>query len=143
MYEVKVEEKISAVKSFVVRVELEKFWFFSSWSKLLRVMAWCLRFVDRVKGLRQQPSFLEVGELRRTEKFIIKSVQADEFAEEIHQVKTGKSVNTTNKLSELNPFLDEDGLLSVGGRLANGNLLYRVKHPCILNSRPLVAASDD
>jgi len=130
--DVKVEEKVASVKSFVVGVELANFWSFSSWSKLLRVMAWCLRFVDKVKGLRQQPSFLEVGELQRAEKFIIKAVQADEFSDEIHQLQTEKTVNPTNKLSQLNPFLDEDGLLCVGGRLANANLPFRVKHPYIL-----------
>ncbi|GBL77345.1 hypothetical protein AVEN_41768-1 [Araneus ventricosus] len=43
-------------------------------------------FVGGVKGSRHQPSFLEVGELRRAEKFIIKAVQADEFAAKIHQL---------------------------------------------------------
>ncbi|GBM69615.1 hypothetical protein AVEN_91379-1 [Araneus ventricosus] len=73
-----------------------------------------------------------LGELRRIEKFIMKSVQAGEFAEEIHRLKTGKPVNTTNKRNQLNPFPDEDVILSVGGRLANAKLPYRVKHPYII-----------
>lgn len=36
------------------------------------------------------------------------------------------------KLQELNPFLDDDGMVQVGGRLQNSLLPYDAKHPVIL-----------
>ncbi|GBM99356.1 hypothetical protein AVEN_124421-1 [Araneus ventricosus] len=59
------------------------------------------------------------------------ALHEDEFVEEIHQLKKGKSDSPTDKLSQLRPFLDEDCPLSVGGKLANANIPYRVNHPYI------------
>lgn len=46
--------------------------------------------------------------------------------------ETGKCLNTDFRIRELKPFLDEDELLSVGGRLQQSYFSYREKHPWIL-----------
>ena len=43
-----------------------------------------------------------------------------------------KVVKRTSSLYRLNPFLDENGLLRVGGRLKHADLTTAVKHPIIL-----------
>lgn len=42
------------------------------------------------------------------------------------------SIALISKLQELNPFLDDDGMVQVGGRLQNSLLPYDAKHPVIL-----------
>ena len=41
----------------------------------------------------------------------------------------------TSSLYRLDPFLDEDGVLRVGGRIRNALVSYEIKHPVILPSR--------
>jgi len=39
------------------------------------------------------------------------------------------------RIAALNPFLDENGILRVGGRLRGSNLSFAQKHPILLPSR--------
>ena len=43
-------------------------------------------------------------------------------------------MNKTSHLIQLNPFLDEGGLLRVGGRISNAKISYDQKYPIILAS---------
>ncbi|XP_043469456.1 uncharacterized protein LOC122503094 [Leptopilina heterotoma] len=58
--------------------------------------------------------------------------QRECFSEEIKQLAIENSVHSKSDLRSLNPFLDEEGLLRVGGRLTNSNLAFSEKHPIIL-----------
>ena len=44
-----------------------------------------------------------------------------------------------DKLMPFTPFLDEDGLLRVGGRLNKAPLTYNAKNPLVLHSRSKIA----
>nr|XP_022914008.1 uncharacterized protein LOC111424630 [Onthophagus taurus] len=57
--------------------------------------------------------------------------QEQEFREDISNLKA-KGIKLSSKLKTLDPFLDEDGLLRVGGRLANTDLIFSRKHQIIL-----------
>ncbi|XP_065354790.1 uncharacterized protein LOC135949223 [Calliphora vicina] len=48
-------------------------------------------------------------------------------------LSSGKPLSTTHKLAALIPFIDDNGILRVGGRLENANISYDQKHPCILD----------
>ena len=50
--------------------------------------------------------------------------------EEINTFKAGKELG--NKLLPLRSFLDQDGLLCVGGRLGLSELPYTKRHPLVL-----------
>ncbi len=67
-----------------------------------------------------------------TETKIIKLVQEHEFSEEIQILQQNKSLSKNNRLASLNPFIDEEGILRVGGRMKKASYLYHVKHPIIL-----------
>lgn len=58
--------------------------------------------------------------------------QIQSFSSEIDLLKAGKCPNTDSRIRELKPFLDEDELHSVGGRLQHSDLSYRERHPWIL-----------
>lgn len=60
---------------------------------------------------------------------IIHSVQRESFNKETETLSKGGNISGKVPLSKLNPFLDEDGLLRVGGRLK------RLEHQTIYSQR--------
>ncbi|GFX70856.1 integrase catalytic domain-containing protein [Trichonephila clavipes] len=54
------------------------------------------------------------------------------FLAEIKSLQSKGVVSHNGKLRNLNPSIDSDGLLRVGGRLSNSDLPYVNKHPAIL-----------
>lgn len=105
---------------------------YSSWSRLLRVMAWLLRFVKALK--REKPcltSFLKLTELQDASLEIVRLVQVESFPDEYNALKSQRPVKKTSPLSPLNPIM-VDGIMRVGGRIRNAPLPPDVKHPMIL-----------
>ena len=54
------------------------------------------------------------------------------YQEEILHLKNNTPIPIKSKLLQLDPFLDNEGILRVGGRLGFSNLTYGQKHPIIL-----------
>ena len=67
---------------------------------------------------------------------IAKIVQLKSFREEIRILSANSNtrivVNNSSKLYKLDPFLDSDGLLRVGGRLGKPRLSHSEAHPLVL-----------
>lgn len=100
---------------------------------ILRITAWINRFLfnTRNKDKRQGP--LTAEEIDTAETYWKKKVtQQKGFLQEIKELQSGMEVHNQSKIKNLNPFLDEKGIMRVGGRLQKSNLNYREKHPCIL-----------
>lgn len=74
----------------------------------------------------------ELEELDRAEKAIIRIIQAEAFDREITLLKEKKPLKDENKMSSLDPFVDEFGLIRVGGRIHKSILSYSDKLPIIL-----------
>ena len=71
-------------------------------------------------------------------KYILKLIQHNDLYKEIEQLHKKQPVSRTSKLYKLDPFLDNDGLLRLGGRLNFSRYTYNVKHPYILpKSNPI------
>lgn len=107
---------------------------FSSFMKLQRVIAWCLRFANncrRTKHTRLVSSLL-TQELNTSHNVIIKFTQYKYFSDELNLINNNKMVPSLRKLS---PFIDELGFLRVGGRLSQAELSYNFKHPLLLPKR--------
>ncbi|XP_033124897.1 uncharacterized protein LOC117123156 [Anneissia japonica] len=63
-------------------------------------------------------------------------IQRESFAEELSALKSGKNVDRTSRINQLDPIIDEDtGLMCVGGRLNNAQLLQEQKTPVILEPK--------
>ena len=108
---------------------------FSSWTRLTRIHAWILRFVQNC----QQPSqFRKEGELspqeiQESEGIIIKEAQKESFPEEHRALTSGKQISKSSKLVKLTPRLDEDGIIRCDGRLQYTEFLpFDVRYPIIL-----------
>lgn len=50
-------------------------------------------------------------------------------------LKANKSLHKKNRLISLSPFINDENLIRVGGRLKNSNYTYDVKHPILLCSK--------
>lgn len=107
---------------------------FSSYNKIVRSIAYCLRFKTnclREKCERQTGS-LTVNEIRSSLNCIIKLIQKEYFTQEICSLERNKVLKLNSKLLSLNPFLDSEGILRVGGRLSQSKYPYEKIHPILL-----------
>ncbi|XP_060831683.1 uncharacterized protein LOC132915932 [Bombus pascuorum] len=101
---------------------------FSSWPKLIRITARCLRW----RQPRHRGNPLTAQDLSIAHNKIIKLLQRCYFADDIRQLQINQKSTLKGKLQRLNPFLDKDGMLRVGGRLSHSTLPFSQKHPIIL-----------
>lgn len=105
---------------------------FSDISKMSRVLAYVLRFChnSRPNAVKVQHKYLTCAELQKALLLIIKIDQSLHFKKEIQMLKASR--NVSGPLKDLHPFLDQQGLLRVGGRLHHSDVPYSQKHPVIL-----------
>jgi hypothetical protein len=61
-----------------------------------------------------------------------KLVQQNSFHQEIEFLSSNKPLPKGNRLEKLDPFIDEDGILHVGGRISRASLSFETHHPIIL-----------
>ncbi|XP_034938542.1 uncharacterized protein [Chelonus insularis] len=101
--------------------------------KLLRVTAICFRFSQLLRRVPQSSlTFpLTPQELERARIFWIKATQESYFSQEIKQINSN-SLPVSHPLARLTAFIDTQGVIRVGGRLANASLDQEAKHPAIL-----------
>lgn len=61
--------------------------------------------------------------------------QRECFSHEIDTLSKGKSLKPKSHILSLSPFIDDIGVLRVGGRLKNAAIQYEKKHPALLDSK--------
>jgi transposase InsO family protein len=106
---------------------------FSSFQKLIRIIALIRRFYHNIKNkICKTVGPLTTKELKMAHDLIIKAVQNQEFIKEIHNLRKHGGIPSDSKIQNLNPYLDETDLLRVGGRLKHANLNTDQKHPLLL-----------
>ena len=95
------------------------------------------------------PVPLLAEELREAEIWLIRKEQAKYFGKEVESLKKaerygvenlskGNPIPKTSSLYSLTPFLDEDGLIRLGGRIERSLLPFDSKHPVILPKQSCV-----
>ena len=112
----------------------------SSFSLYGRVTAWVIRFIGnckaRVRRSQTADGPLTVPELHKASNYWFSVIQREHFPVELKSLKaTSKRIPTSSKLSSLNPIIDEDGILRVGGRQQKAKFSYNSRHPIILDSK--------
>ncbi|GFV62815.1 integrase catalytic domain-containing protein [Trichonephila clavipes] len=121
-FEIVNAEKRKTVTS-ATNSETNKFKFFndvSSFGKIVRIMAYVLRFCNNLKKNRIDPKKgkLEVAELYEAEKVILKEIQLETLAEE--------------KQIKLNTMKGDDGLIRVETRVSCRKDLETFRYPILL-----------
>ncbi|GFX21671.1 hypothetical protein TNCV_1400851 [Trichonephila clavipes] len=82
---------------------------------------------------------LTFSETKTAEETIIRLVQGIYIQEEIQSIKKQMSLPPKSQLRSLYQFIDEHGLVRVGGRLRNSQLRFSSKHPIILPSQDSIS----
>ncbi|XP_043659545.1 uncharacterized protein LOC122624160 [Drosophila teissieri] len=110
---------------------------FSAFDRALRVLAYVFRFVKscRREGVASSAE-LTAAELSEVQERLIVLTQKNEFPAEYKALSNKQPVPPASAISNLNPFLDGNGVLRASGRLQASEMLsYDEKHPIILPAR--------
>ncbi|XP_070524570.1 uncharacterized protein [Cardiocondyla obscurior] len=109
---------------------------FFNLNRTVQVVAWCLRYVTNYRRRKQREqkemSFITVSELSKARIALIKLTQRIEFSNDIVAVRNNQQLPRNSPLKRLNPYLDDEGVLRVMGRLRHSSVLYDTKYPPIL-----------
>ncbi|XP_041427087.1 uncharacterized protein LOC121396314 [Xenopus laevis] len=116
---------------------------FSSWNTLTRALARLIHVahlfkqkresqLDHCKGWHLCKELNLVHDFKKARTVIIQNVQKEIFAKEIQSILEKEGMPNDSPLRAFYPFIDENGLLRVGGRLRNADLGPEERNPIIV-----------
>ncbi|XP_055633458.1 uncharacterized protein LOC129773829 [Toxorhynchites rutilus septentrionalis] len=115
---------------------------FSKWEKLLRSMAYVMRFSNNAgRTSQKRGGRITQQEFEAAEVEIVKQVQREAYADEVSTLKANQmlpadkrqSIERSSKIYQLMPMMDERGLMRQNSRIAAAkHLHYSVRFPLIL-----------
>lgn len=111
---------------------------YSTFTKLQRVVAYCHRFIENCRSKTKKSGPLSASECDWATISIVRDVQRGAYAEEIESLRKNQTVG--GNLAPLNPFMDDNEIIRVNGRLTHGNLPYHRKYPMILPKNHFVTS---
>ena len=115
---------------------IQRFEKISSWNLLIRVVARIRRLSPRNQFGSDVISADEKSEATLT---VVKLIQGEHYQNEIEMLQCNADLPLSSSIAPLSPFLDNTGVLRVGGRLHRSCLSDAVKHPVILPKRSVIA----
>ena len=119
-------------------LETKKFYRFSQWDTLIRAVARLVQTVRcKISSDCHSPRFwhmcaIHPTDIEKAKKVIILSAQRGLFQGEIQALMDKKCIPKISPLYKLDPYVDEQGLLRIGGRLRFSQLDIEERHPIIL-----------
>jgi hypothetical protein len=109
---------------------------FSSLKRLKRVMAYCFHFTYNARNSKNKKGGnLTVDETEEALLRCIRRTQEVFYPDELRDLQAERPIRKSNKLLSLHPFVDEDGLIRVGGRIQAVVLEFDQRHQVILPSK--------
>ncbi|XP_036150704.1 uncharacterized protein LOC105833904, partial [Monomorium pharaonis] len=92
------------------------------------------RFISRVNKNHDSMPIMQVSTmaLEKAKLFWIKATQAAYFSHELKALQSNSPLPKTHAFSRLTAYIDAQGVIRVGGRLAHSSLSPDGKHPAIL-----------
>jgi len=106
---------------------------FSWLSKLIRVAAYFRRFINNCRHSKaKQTTTLSAQDFDQALTCCVKMVQQISYTQEMKDLMEQQEDASTSSLKTLHPFIDQEGLLRVGGRLQQSNLPYQAMQQMIL-----------
>ena len=105
---------------------------FSSLTSLIRFITFCHRAVINRRSISKITGNYTSDELQKAHIQLIKVVQSSHYPREIKNFQEGMSINPKSEIFKLNTFLDQNGIIRVGGRLGNAPITYSKKCPILI-----------
>jgi len=127
-------------------VTSQTFSLFDRYSKLIKLIrvtctSYVLRFSNNTRRVNEKKlqtystnskSKISMSKKNRAILGLVRIIQSKYFKEEIHSLTKHHSIKKCSPILRLSPFLDENRILRIGGRLEATNLPYTAKHPILL-----------
>ncbi|XP_061759975.1 uncharacterized protein LOC133554813 [Nerophis ophidion] len=121
----------------------QRFSKFSSWKSLTHAVGHLIHIARRFqrnpatkdnvcKDSHLRHAAISTNELSQSEQIIICTVQREIYADEYTCLQKEESISKDSPLKALDPFIDNDGLLRVGGRIKEAQLQQQEKTPIII-----------
>ena len=108
---------------------------FSSWNRLVGAVTVLKRYIRSRTGRLRNSSEESVDIRKDAELFVIRTYQRASFDNDISRLLCKQPVLRGSALFGLNPFLDDDGILRVGGRLNQSPLSRDQRNPVIIHGK--------
>lgn len=105
---------------------------FSSLTKMQRTIALIMRFRNLASGRHTSSASLTRSELDESLLAAVRITQRTYFSALLRQLRSPLAAITPPTLAQLAPFLDDQGVIRVGGRLRYASVSYDMKHPILL-----------
>ena len=103
---------------------------FSSFSKCVRVIAFCLQL-----KYKSQFKVLLVEELNRAEEKDLKMIQKESFPDLFDEKESFGKTEKVGNLSKFAPFFDEKGVIRIRVCIKYANLSFEQRHPVLLSTK--------
>ena len=111
---------------------------YSSWKVLQRTVVWLLKFKEYLRCRKNKDTvginrlkFLTTADLEKAKIAMVKLVQKQVYAEEIHDLEHKGNVRCSSKIVKLRPVLN-DGVLRVGGHISEAPTAFGARFPMII-----------
>ena len=111
---------------------------YSSWYRMKRALAWWIKFVDFCRGGHVACN-LTVADISNAGKVLVRHSQKTIYGNEYGRLLSAMPVRNSSPLRNMYPYIDNDGLIRVGGRLRESEL--KCKHPYIISGDHVIAAA--
>lgn len=128
--ELRAQPQTQPILTVVASDNLIDFSKFSSWKRLISVTTRFLQAIDI--WLNRHDS--DVNRLCRAEKLCFQISQINSFSNEVRALKNSQALTKKSRLWKLDPKLDDEGILRVGGRLSNLSVGELSPDPIILHA---------
>ncbi|XP_050293842.1 uncharacterized protein LOC126734313 [Anthonomus grandis grandis] len=113
---------------------------YSALLKLQRIISYCFRFYHRLKSKVKKNGPISSDELNCALICLLRICQLQSFSKEYVALKRKDLVSNSSRILCLNPFLDNEGLIRVGGRIQRANISTEQKHPIILHPKHMLTS---
>ncbi|XP_041451926.1 uncharacterized protein LOC121405330 [Drosophila obscura] len=108
----------------------------NSFGVMMRIFGYVHKFVSKKRSLD-----LSSEDLRKGSHLLCRIVQRAHLHPEYRALRKGNCVESSSSIISLSPFIDDVGLIRVGGRLRHSTLGFDARHPIILpRDHPLTFA---
>ncbi|XP_024876689.1 uncharacterized protein LOC112457724, partial [Temnothorax curvispinosus] len=104
---------------------------FSNINKICRIVAYCFRALTP-QNKKSLTISVSPKEMTHSLNVICRVIQKQSFADEYDSLINHREIKKTSNLLCLSPFMDEDRLIRVGGRLKNSSLAFDARHQIVL-----------
>lgn len=132
-------DAVQDVMEFDLIARIERF---SSWFRAKRALANCKMYIHALKNKKKVKKYT-TADLDTAASMILKALQLKHYKKEIEKLQCQEDTNSEKKTTSvgkissifrLDPFMDEFGILRVGGRIKRASMTFELRHPAIIPS---------